>query len=588
MNAETALQHYFGYPKFRYNQAEIVQTILAKQDILAILPTGGGKSICYQLPAVLMNGLTLVISPLISLMKDQIDTLSLHNIPAATLYSGLSTEEYFEVMAQLRQGSIKLLYIAPERLMTDSILSILNNTSISQIAIDEAHCVSQWGHDFRPSYVEIRQFIDRLEQRPVITAFTATATQKVQQDIILQLGLKQPKVVVNTFDRPNIKLTVLEPTDKMRTLVSYLSHDESIIIYAQTRKNVERIAEKLVQLGYMATKYHAGLSNQERHQAQEEFIYDKKNIIVATNAFGMGIDKTDVRKVIHYNLPTDLEGYYQEAGRAGRDGLAAEAILLFAKQDIVTAKFMIENGQDMNRLPRLETMIQYANQTTCLRQFILNYFGEASKPCQNCSSCLSEFDVQDITKEAQIILSTVARLKYAFGMTMVANVVKGSRDKKIVENNLNQLSTYGLMKEYSLGQIKDMISLLVANQYLAVTEHKGLMLTPLARQILLGEQQLTMKKQKTKVEKRQSSSMVDSSELDIALYNRLRDMRFTLAQQAKLPAYIIFSNRTLEDMARKMPTDYDSFLEVEGVGAVKAMKYSEQFIQVIQAYLAKE
>ncbi|MBR7927976.1 DNA helicase RecQ [Aerococcaceae bacterium zg-ZUI334] len=588
MNAETALQHYFGYPKFRYNQAEIVQTILAKQDILAILPTGGGKSICYQLPAVLMNGLTLVISPLISLMKDQIDTLLLHNIPAATLHSGLSTEEYFEVMAQLRQGSIKLLYIAPERLMTDSILSVLNNTTISQIAIDEAHCVSQWGHDFRPSYVEIRQFIDRLEQRPVITAFTATATQKVQQDIILQLGLKQPKVVGNTFDRPNIKLTVLEPTDKMRTLVSYLSHDESIIIYAQTRKNVERIAEKLVQLGYKATKYHAGLSNQERHQAQEEFIYDKKNIIVATNAFGMGIDKTDVRKVIHYNLPTDLEGYYQEAGRAGRDGLAAEAILLFAKQDIVTAKFMIENGQDMNRLPRLETMIQYANQTTCLRQFILNYFGEASKPCQNCSSCLSEFDVRDITKEAQIILSTVARLKYAFGMTMVANVVKGSRDKKIVENNLNQLSTYGLMKEYSLGQIKDMISLLVANQYLAVTEHKGLMLTPLARQILLGEQQLTMKKQKTKVEKRQSSSMVDSSELDIALYNRLRDMRFTLAQQAKLPAYIIFSNRTLEDMARKMPTDYDSFLEVEGVGAVKAMKYSEQFIQVIQAYLANE
>ncbi|MFK8242903.1 MULTISPECIES: DNA helicase RecQ [unclassified Facklamia] len=588
MNAETALQHYFGYPKFRYNQAEIVQTILAKQDILAILPTGGGKSICYQLPAVLMNGLTLVISPLISLMKDQIDTLLLHNIPAATLHSGLSTEEYFEVMAQLRQGSIKLLYIAPERLMTDSILSVLNNTTISQIAIDEAHCVSQWGHDFRPSYVEIRQFIDRLEQRPVITAFTATATQKVQQDIILQLGLKQPKVVGNTFDRPNIKLTVLEPTDKMRTLVSYLSHDESIIIYAQTRKNVERIAEKLVQLGYKATKYHAGLSNQERHQAQEEFIYDKKNIIVATNAFGMGIDKTDVRKVIHYNLPTDLEGYYQEAGRAGRDGLAAEAILLFAKQDIVTAKFMIENGQDTNRLPRLETMIQYANQTTCLRQFILNYFGEASKPCQNCSSCLSEFDVQDITKEAQIILSTVARLKYAFGMTMVANVVKGSRDKKIVENNLNQLSTYGLMKEYSLGQIKDMISLLVANQYLAVTEHKGLMLTPLARQILLGEQQLTMKKQKTKVEKKLSNSMADSSEIDIALYNRLRDMRFTLAQQAQLPAYIIFSNRTLEDMARKMPTDYDSFLEVEGVGAVKAMKYSEQFIQVIQAYLANE
>ncbi|WP_446457813.1 DNA helicase RecQ [Tuanshanicoccus lijuaniae] len=591
LNLESALQQYFGYPQFRYNQQEIVQTILEGQDILAILPTGGGKSICYQLPAVMMDGLTLVISPLISLMKDQIDTLTLHNISAATLHSGLSTAEYMDVIMRLRQGQLKLLYIAPERLMAESTVSVLNNLTISQIAIDEAHCVSQWGHDFRPSFVEIRQFIRQLPKRPVITAFTATATNRVQQDIVLQLGLQHPKVVVNTFDRPNIKLTVLQPKDKMRTLIQHLSKDESIIVYAQTRKNVEKISDALVRLGYEATKYHAGLSSQERHDAQEAFIYDKKNIMVATNAFGMGIDKTDVRKVIHYNLPTDLEGYYQEAGRAGRDGLAAEAILLFAKQDIITAKFMIENSQDLNRTARLETMIQYANQTTCLRQFILRYFGEDSTPCQNCSSCLSEFEVQDVTKEGQMILSTVARLKYAFGMTMVANIVKGSRDKKVLENQFDQLTTYGLMQQYSLNQIKDIISLLVANQYLSLTEYKGLQLTTFARQLLLGEQRLTMKVQKVTPAKPVTSAnqrtTAASGEMDIHLYNRLREVRLALAQEAQLPAYIIFSNRTLEDMVKKLPTDYESFLDVEGVGAVKADNYSEPFTKAIRDYLAQ-
>lgn len=585
-----ALEKYFGYGDFRPGQADIVSALMDDRDVLGVLPTGGGKSICYQLPALLKPGLTLVISPLISLMHDQIDSLKQHGIAAEYINSSLSQQEYAEIRYRLRRGDLKLLYVAPERLENSFFLEELSQLSLSMIAVDEAHCVSQWGHDFRQSYRQISQFIDALPQRPTIAAFTATATELVRKDIVDQLSLETPSIFINSFDRPNIKFTVKEPSDKMSELRAYLEDsDEAVIIYAQTRKNVDQIHEHLKNRHFSVAKYHAGLSADARGKAQDNFIYDRVRIMVATNAFGMGIDKTDVRKVIHYNMPTDLEGYYQEAGRAGRDGLESEAILLFGRQDIVSSKFLIENSQDPSSTPRLETMIQYANHTRCLRRFILNYFGEVtSQDCMNCSSCLSEFTTVDVTREAQMVLSCIIRMKHGFGMTMVTNVLRGSKEKKVLEWSFEELSTYGLLKHQSETFVKNVISLLLANHYLALNQHKGLEVTNKAEELLKGQATLMMKEQKASARNSSKRNVfVTISAEDPELYEALRLHRNELAREAGMPSYIILNNKSLVDMANKQPTTYLEFLEVDGVGTVKANNYWESFTEVIREFQNK-
>ncbi|MBG9988119.1 DNA helicase RecQ [Aerococcaceae bacterium DSM 111176] len=586
MSLTNSLEKYFGYGKFRTGQEPLIHSILEGKDVLGILPTGGGKSICYQLPAVLLPYLTIVITPLISLMKDQVDSLHEYGIPAAYIHSGLDYTEIADIMAQVDQGTLKLLYVAPERLNHPGFLSNLPS-KISMIAIDEAHCVSQWGHDFRPSYRQITDFIDSFSTRPIVSAFTATATPLVQQDISDQLGLKQPETIINSFDRPNIRFTVVEPDSKSKELMNYINDEEAIIIYANTRKNVDQIYERLLKADYNVCKYHAGLPQEQRDHAQNQFIFDECNIIVATNAFGMGIDKTDVRRVIHYNMPTDLESYYQEAGRAGRDGLDSEAILFFSAQDIISSKRLLEQSQDPYVNKRLDAMIQYANSTSCLRKFILNYFDESYQPpCKNCSSCLNEFEVIDVTKEAQMILSNIVRMKHGFGMTMVSHVLRGVSNDKIVRNGFDQISTFGLMKDASENYIKDIISRLLAENHLTLNEYNGLVITKQAKAILFDGEKLTMKfkhyKRKANV-KTKASATADDSEL----FEALRDVRSKLAQKEQVPAYIICNNKTLVDMANQAPTDMVSFLQIDGIGQIKAEKYYEPFTEAIIEYQNK-
>ena len=489
-------------------------------------------------------------------------------------------------MTQVNNGTLKLLYVAPERLNHPGFINNLPS-KISMIAIDEAHCVSQWGHDFRPSYRQITDFIDSFNTRPIVSAFTATATPLVQQDISNQLGLKQPETVINSFDRPNIRFTVVEPDSKSKELMNYINDEEAIIIYANTRKNVDQIYERLLKADYNVCKYHAGLPQEQRDHAQNQFIFDKCNIIVATNAFGMGIDKTDVRRVIHYNMPTDLESYYQEAGRAGRDGLDSEAILFFSAQDIISSKRLLEQSQDPYVNKRLDAMIQYANATSCLRKFILNYFDEDYQPpCKNCSSCLNEFEVIDVTKEAQMILSNIVRMKHGFGMTMVAHVLRGVRNDKIVRNGFDQISTFGLMKDSSENYIKDIISRLLAENQLTLNEYNGLVITEQAKAILFEGEKLTMKfkhyKRKANIKTKASASAEDEE-----LFEVLRGVRSKLAQKEQVPAYIICNNKTLVDMANQAPTDMMSFLQVDGIGQVKAEKYYEPFTEAIIDYQNK-
>lgn len=581
---EASLQEHFGYSSFRPGQKEIINTILSGQDTLGILPTGGGKSVCYQLPALMLPGLTVVISPLISLMKDQVDTLTQLGVQAAYLNSTISSEEFQDIIQQLRQRTLKMLYVAPERLENPSFQEFLSKQNISLFAVDEAHCVSQWGFDFRPSYRNITQFINQLPQRPKMAAFTATATKRVQDDIVAQLELEDPGVFINSFDRPNIKFSVIEPNNRLVTLHSLINHGEAIIIYANTRKQVDKLHLELKQQGYAVNKYHAGMEHDQRQQSQSEFINDECNIIVATNAFGMGIDKTDVRKVIHFNLPKDLESYYQEAGRAGRDSLDAEAILLYHSQDIMTNKFLIAQSNDELAHRRLEMMIQYASFTGCLRNFILRYFGEfPNEACGNCSNCMGEMRQIDVTKEAQMILSCMLRMKHQFGMTMIIDVLRGSQNQRVLDNRFDELSTYGIMKTYSVQQIRDIISALLAYQYIGVTEHRGLYATEASKMLLMGKTTLTIKERKY-LKASTSRRRTVSKDVNADLYEQLRQVRAQLAKEEGMPAYIIFSNKSLEDMASRMPNTYEEFLDVEGVGSVKAEKYAGYFLPAIQEY----
>lgn len=605
MNQYDVLKQYFGYTSFRGGQEQLIDSVLEGRDVLGIMPTGGGKSICYQIPAMLFEGITLVISPLISLMKDQVMALGSVNIAAAYINSSLTAEQIARVYRNLQNGVYKILYIAPERLDSYGFAELARHLPISMVAVDEAHCISQWGNDFRPSYLRITTFIASLPRRPVVAAFTATATEQVRLDIEQKLRLCNPVRMITGFDRPNLKFEVITPRRKADAVLELVSarRDKSGIVYCMTRANVEKICELLQENGIAATRYHAGLSDRERQQNQEDFVYDRQTVMVATNAFGMGIDKSNVSYVIHYNMPLSLEAYYQEAGRAGRDGEKAECILLYAPSDIMTAKTLLEHTEgnaspeQADELRRrdhecLDRMVAYCRTTNCLRGNILDYFGQMHAPtCGNCGNCLTTFMHKDITVESQKILSCIKRMRdhlgYSVGSVMLVRVLRGSKDKRIVALGLDALSTYGIMAENSRQELNEMLDRLAELGYIYKnTAYATVALSETARNVLFDGERVTMASkevpQKASKKKRRGESQNDSSR---DLYERLRKLRFSLALEQNVPAYVVFSNATLADMADKKPTDLDAFMEVSGVGRAKAALYSEPFLAEINAYI---
>lgn len=603
------LQRIFGYNQFRPGQEALIDGVLSGRDVFGIMPTGGGKSMCYQIPALMLPGITLVISPLISLMRDQVMALKAAGVPAAFINSTLNGTQVQAVYRNLLAGKYKIVYVAPERLDSPGFESVANRIPISFIAVDESHCISQWGQDFRPSYLRIVNFIDQLPRRPVVGAFTATATKQVREDVERILGLKNPIRRVTGFDRPNLYFEVIHPELKDRELKRILAakRGKSGIIYCSTRKKVESVCESLCDQGYAATRYHAGLEEQERTSNQEDFLYDRKNIMVATNAFGMGIDKSNVSFVIHYNMPKSLEAYYQEAGRAGRDGSDADCILLYSGADVHMAQFLIENGSDNEELDplqqalirkqdmaRLEAMTGYCKTNTCLRGYILEYFGQKHPDiCGNCGSCKGHYQDVDITKESQMILSCVKRIQdklgYSVGINMIGNVLRGSRSKRVLELKLDELSTYGLLASRTRSEVHAMVDHLEAEGYLqSEFEHQTLQLTPAAAQILYRGKQVTMK---VEIEPEEIAVPIASEELsgDYAeLFDVLKELRGKLAKEAGIPAYVVFSNATLTDMAKKQPKTMSEFRKVSGVGEIKAAWYGTAFLKRIKEFEAEQ
>ena len=611
------LSRYFGYSEFRGGQEALIDAQMAGRDVFGIMPTGGGKSLCYQIPALMLPGITLVISPLISLMQDQVLALKSAGVPAAYINSSLSMEQQRLVFQNLRRGRYKIVYVAPERLQAEGFAALARELDISLVAVDEAHCISQWGQDFRPSYLKIPEFLQSLPRRPVLSAFTATATPLVQQDIVRLLGLRSPLKIVTGFDRPNLRFEVRCPESKRAELLTLLAlrKGQSGIVYCSTRKEVERICELLESKLFAATRYHAGLPDRERQQNQEDFLFDRKTVMVATNAFGMGIDKSNVSYVIHYNMPQSLEAYYQEAGRAGRDGEKAQCILLFGKKDILTAKFFIQKSYEESELPeeerervreqdlrRLYKMIDYCQTSGCLRQFILNYFGQPQNgPCGNCGNCAptrkketgkkpespartGRMVTKDITREAQMVLSCVHRIKDALGhngtVTMTVRVLRGMRDKRLLELDLDRLSTYGLMASYSRTEIRAIIARLKASGLLDCEKNEIISLTPAASGVLFRGKPVMITLDEAEMgEKFPRSGTVET---DSRLLAALKALRSRLAKEEKVPAYVIFSNATLEDMAGKAPKTMEQFLEVSGVGEVKAHRYGKVFLHEIK------
>lgn len=582
------LKKYFGYDSFKKGQKDLVEKILEGRDVLGVLPTGGGKSICYQLPALIKDGLSLVVSPLISLMKDQVDSLRENGIAAAFINSTLDFDAYKNILADIKKGEIKILYISPERLENEFFREFIRSVYISFVAVDEAHCISQWGHDFRPSYKLIPELYDIVGDVQ-ITAFTATATEKVREDIINNLSLTNPFVKVTGFDRENLYFKVAKPKDKLKFIKDYLNKHEkdSGIIYASTRKRVDELYKNLKKLGYRVSCYHAGLSEKDRKKAQEDFIYDRTKIIVATNAFGMGIDKSDVRYVIHYNMPKDMESYYQEAGRAGRDGEASECILLYSGQDIIINKHLINLGSNFShkiyQLEKLQTIINYVNTSKCLRRYILNYFGEEGKEeCGNCSNCLAEIKKVDATIDAQKILSCIYRLKQKYGVATIVDCLKGSRNKNSREKNLEKVSTFGLMKEKDTSYIKDLVGVLVADGYIKVTgaTYPVLKLTEKSKQVLLDGEKILI----NKIEKEETKITKQESDFDQGLFNHLKAVRLKMARKRNIPPFIIFSDSSLKEMAKKKPKTEEEMLDIKGVGDKKLIQYGDMFLLEIKDY----
>lgn len=587
--ARQALKQIYGYDSFRKGQEDIISGILHGRDTLAILPTGGGKSICYQIPSMLLPGTSLVISPLISLMKDQVDALKRLGVSAAFLNSSLGAAEYRDVMRGAMQGDYKLLYVAPERLDAPMFQSLSEQLVIPLIAIDEAHCVSQWGHDFRPSYRQLAGWIARMANRPLVAAFTATATNEVAKDIADMLRLRNPSVFVTGFARPNLSLSVVTGVEKRRFLERYVAErkEQSGIIYAATRKEVENVYEQLMRSGIQAGKYHGGLSDAERAQTQEKFRFDEIRVMVATNAFGMGIDKPNVRYVLHWQMTGDIESYYQEAGRAGRDGEESECVLLFEPADMQVQRFLIEQGTgDMDRksiqLSKLHTMMNYSRTQRCLQQFIVDYFGETGvEACGKCSSCLDKSEPVNRTDEAKMALSCVGRMKGRFGVTMAAKVLKGSRDKRLLEFGLDRLSTYGLMRHLPEKEIADWLYWLVAEGYLRLSEgqYPVVSLTANALPVLEGRESIMQRVRATVRQAATSDSMGASP-----LFEALKQWRKEKAAVEGVPPFMLFFDATLREIANVQPQTVEQLLGVKGIGAAKADKYGDGLLEIIRSF----
>ena len=606
--AQEILKQYFGYDSFRPGQDELVQAILSGRDTLGIMPTGAGKSICYQVPALALPGLTLVISPLISLMKDQVGALNEAGVPAACINSALSFEEMRDALYFAGRGEYKLLYVAPERLTAPFFLDFARRVPISMVTVDEAHCISQWGQDFRPSYLKILDFLAALPQRPLVSAFTATATAEVRDDIIRALGLEDPFVITTGFDRPNLYFAVEKPSSKPSALLAHLlqRRDKSGIVYCSTRKTVEEVCDMLLSRGLPATRYHAGLDPEERLANQDDFLYDRKTIMVATNAFGMGIDKSNVSFVIHYNMPKNMESYYQEAGRAGRDGEAADCILLYNGQDVRTAEFLIEHSHENDDdsidektrralierdMERLKQMTFYATTTDCLRRYILNYFGEkAPLCCGHCGNCDTNFEEVDATMDARKILSCVYRLderRLHFGKIVVAAVLTGSKSEQIGRFSLNTLSTYGIMSEQTAVRVRQLIDVLLERGLLTADpeRYNALFLTKTGNALMRGRGELHIRLPREKKPEASRRTEELAADVDEKLFEKLRTLRTKVAQRAGVPPYVVFSNATLADMAARQPKSEYELLGVRGVGEAKARRYGAEFVDCIRDYL---
>lgn len=575
------LQETYGFTEFRNGQKEVIEKILNKKDTLAIMPTGGGKSLCYQIPALVFEGVTIVISPLISLMKDQVDALTELGISATFLNSTLNAKELNERFRKARDGEYKLIYVAPERFQTNDMTYLLDEIEVSLIAIDEAHCISQWGHDFRPSYLSLCEAIQKLEQHPPLLALTATATPLVSDHIIELLGITAQNRILTGFQRENLAFQVIKGQDRDNYLLDYLSVNEgqSGIVYASTRKEVERIYHFLTVKNIRAGKYHGGMKEAERNNWQEKFLYEEINIMVATNAFGMGIDKSNVRFVIHYQIPKNIEAYYQEAGRAGRDGLPSDAILLFSPQDMQIQQFFIDQSEMDEKLKNLEykklrEMAQYGSTQNCLQRYIVRYFGEECPDCGNCSNCLDERESIDITRDAQKVLSCVKRMGESFGKGMVMKVLTGSKDKKLRQWHFERLSTYGLMKNVPQKEVTQLIDYLTAEKYLTPSEGQFplLKLTSKGVVVLKGEGTVTRK------QARQARKIA----VDNKLFDQLRELRRNLATEQHVPPYVIFSDETLRIMCQLLPQDEQQLLAVKGVGENKLEKYGTAFLALLK------
>lgn len=565
----------------------MIQGALQGRDTLCVMPTGGGKSVCYQVPALVMEGTVLVISPLISLMKDQVDALHQVGIPAAYINSSLSTEEYFGTMELAAKGKYRLLYVAPERLDSPAFKNQLRRMTIPMIAIDEAHCISQWGHDFRPSYRNISSIVSLFDEKPVVLALTATATPAVREDICRQLGISEENTVMTGFERANLAFSVVKGQNREKFVKDYVrkNEGEAGIIYAATRKAVDSVYDLLLKSGVSVAKYHAGLGDMERQSEQDRFLNDEASVMVATNAFGMGIDKSNIRYVIHYQMPKNMESYYQEAGRAGRDGLDSDCTLLFSSQDVQTQRFLIDQSQDVSRIPaeleKLQSMIDYCHTETCLQKFIIMYFGETDvKECGRCANCNDTRESFDVTEDVQKVLSCVIRMGQKFGKTMIAQVLTGSRNKKVLEFRFDKLSTYGLMKDRSAKDISDFIEFIISENCLSVENGQFpiIYVSERGKDVLLGK--VSIQRKGTVVTKQITK--------DDPLFEQLRALRRQLAQDAGVPPFVVFSDKTLQDMAARKPMTEEDFLEVNGVGLAKLERYGEAFMEEIRSYAMQQ
>jgi len=602
------LQRHFGYAKFREGQLEVISAIMSGRDALGIMPTGAGKSLCFQIPALMASGTVLVISPLISLMKDQVEALKQIGLPAAFINSTLTAREHREIVGDARKGRYKLIYIAPERLENLNFLEFLNEIPVSMVTVDEAHCVSQWGHDFRPSYLKIADMIAMFRKKPVVSAFTATATPIVKSDIVKLLKLNDPATVVTSFDRKNLYFEVSKPANKADFTLDYIRKNagKSGIVYCITRKLVESVCSNLNANGIPAVQYHAGLPMKERSAAQEQFIFENAGIIVATNAFGMGIDKSNVRFVLHYNMPKNIESYYQEAGRAGRDGERAECVLLFSGSDIIMNKFLIENS-DRDRektggartdksgeMRKLSQMIEYCATSSCIRRYVLNYFGEKHtyESCGNCGSCLSDpVERVDMTDHCSKIMTCIKLMGERFGCTFVSEVLRGANPDRARQYGFDRLPLFGALKEHAPGAIKDVIALLAADGYIKIddSQYQTLSLLPKSVNALRTGEKIMLKCAAVKRKSKAKAGSAPAAETagDVKLFDRLRALRRDLANKYRVPPYLIFSDAALKGMCELLPSTDERFLEVSGVGSRKLEQYGKIFMDEIRRFTSE-